>query len=237
MSSEQTWHRFKNILGGLGIAELIYWAPEYLAELVRHQRDSFDRRHGTDTNRPTPVSDLGAVGSNRDSAELYWPVREALFRTMMAAVDLPLDRFTFVDIGCGKGRAMLLAAELPFQRVVGVEFSPALCRVAEANLALKRSARPAMPPSEVHCQDATTWDPPAGALLVFLADPFGPAVLQPVIEKLVANLRADPRPCRIAYYFPTHRRVLEAAGFRPVAEQGRNWRMTYPWVVFRGPTG
>lgn len=62
----------------------------------------------------------------------------ARFRALMASLSAPVDELTFVDLGAGKGRAMLLASELPFRRIVGVEFSPELCDVARRNLRTNR---------------------------------------------------------------------------------------------------
>src|SRR6516225_8353137 len=45
------------------------------------------------------------------------------------------EAFTFVDIGCGKGRALMVASAFPFRRLVGVEISPELCEIARANTA------------------------------------------------------------------------------------------------------
>jgi Histone methylation protein DOT1 len=44
-----------------------------------------------------------------------------------------VDSDVFVDIGCGKGRAVCCAARLGVRKVIGVEYSPELCRIAEAN--------------------------------------------------------------------------------------------------------
>src|SRR5882724_11277495 len=51
--------------------------------------------------------------------------------------------YSFLDVGAGKGRALLLAAELPFRKVIGVELSEDLARVAQKNITIwKRLAHP-----------------------------------------------------------------------------------------------
>jgi methylase of polypeptide subunit release factors len=52
----------------------------------------------------------------------------------VASLDVEHKDFTFIDLGSGKGRALVLALSYPFRRVVGVEFALELHRVAEANL-------------------------------------------------------------------------------------------------------
>src|SRR6516164_5850542 len=46
----------------------------------------------------------------------------------------PIDRTTFIDLGAGMGRAMLIATLQPFRAVVGVELNPALVRLARRNM-------------------------------------------------------------------------------------------------------
>ncbi len=226
MSFVESLRRTHNTLSELGLTELITWAPEYLSEVVRHYCDDFDRRYGTDTNGSVPVARLEGVGSYQSSAQLYWPVRESSFREMISAIDLPLNEVTFVDVGCGKGRGLLLALNWPFRAIVGVEFSPELCSAAEQNLYLVGGGD-----GDVACQDATEFEFPLTDLLLFLFDPFGPQVLVPFVERLVDSLRRHPRRCVIAYYLPMHQKIFEDWGFTVIAENPRSWRMTYPWTV------
>jgi len=72
----------------------------------------------------------------------YQPTDPALFREMMASLPIELDTFTFVDLGSGKGRTLLMASEYPFRRIVGVELLPALHQVAQENLARYKSESP-----------------------------------------------------------------------------------------------
>lgn len=223
-------------LKSLGLLELLVYAPEYSAELVRHRLDRFDRVHGTDTNTSVAVDDLAGIGANQQSAELYWPIRAKPFERMMAASGRDLQPYTFIDLGAGKGRALLLATDFPFQRLIGVEFSPALCEVARRNLRLfAERGRPLAAHAEIACADACSYVFPEGPLLVFLFDPFGPEVLRPVIANLVASLERVPRPCVIAYYLPMHEDLFRDAGFVPVARQRRGLHLAYPWVVLQRP--
>ena len=71
----------------------------------------------------------------------YSPTPRSTFFKLLRHLDVDYARFTFIDFGCGKGKVLLLAAELPFQRIIGIEFSPALARVAEENLKSYRGKR------------------------------------------------------------------------------------------------
>jgi len=44
----------------------------------------------------------------------------------MQAMPIDLSKFTFIDLGAGKGRALLMASDYLFQKIIGVEFMPEL---------------------------------------------------------------------------------------------------------------
>src|SRR5271167_2282557 len=68
----------------------------------------------------------------------YQPTEPALFRemlaTLMSSAKIEFGEFTFIDIGSGKGRALLMAADYPFRRILGIELLPELHRVAKENI-------------------------------------------------------------------------------------------------------
>jgi SAM-dependent methyltransferase len=80
--------------------------------------------------------------------------------------------YTFVDIGSGKGRALLLASQLPFRKAIGVEFSAELAEIAERNVARWRKVARPRSPLRVFQQDALAFRWPRGPLLVYLYNPF-----------------------------------------------------------------
>ena len=73
----------------------------------------------------------------------YQPTEPALFHeildTLQQQTNLNFADFTFLDLGSGKGRTLLMAADYPFRRVVGVELLPTLHQTAQENLRLYKS--------------------------------------------------------------------------------------------------
>jgi SAM-dependent methyltransferase len=98
-----------------------------------------------------------------------------------------IEEFSFIDVGAGMGRAMLLAAELPFRQVVGVEINPTLARIARRNMAVWRSQGRARAPMRLSARDAVEYRLPQGPCLAFLFNPFG----EPVMRRLLAAWRKD----------------------------------------------
>lgn len=141
----------------------------------------------------------------------YQPTEPALFREMMASLPIAFDTFTFVDLGSGKGRTLLMASEYPFKRIVGVELIPELHRAAEQNIREFRSATQRCSQIEVVCTDACEFVFPDTPLVLYLFNPLPRAGLQRVLRNLEQSLEQSPRPVWIVYHNPAMDSVLGAS--------------------------
>jgi SAM-dependent methyltransferase len=105
----------------------------------------FDLEHGVDTSGLLFAEHLASGHAHDDHINAYWGTAPSGFRGILEQWQQTLaggiQDYTFLDIGCGKGRVLMLASDAPFQRIVGVELSPALTAIAESNMA-KWSAAP-----------------------------------------------------------------------------------------------
>jgi SAM-dependent methyltransferase len=175
------------------------------------------------------TAELNGIGPHQKDAVLYWPTHREEFDQLIKAVgEITPNDFVFVDVGCGKGRVLLMASLLPFKRVIGVDFSPAMVDMAKRNVALARGARRSGAIEVVHA-DAAAYTFPEEHLVIFLFNPFGPRVLTKVLENLKTSLQARPRRAFLLYNNSIHGALLEHAGFRLVAEgHGGKW----PWQVY-----
>ncbi len=138
----------------------------------------------------------------------YQPSDPALFGEMLAAVKIPFPEFTFIDIGSGKGRVLLMAAQYPFRRIIGVELFPALHRVAEENIAKYHSHCQNNFAIESYCQDARQYVFPDEPLLVYLFNPLSEAGLREMLANLERSVKRHPRPVLILYGNPLLEHVL-----------------------------
>jgi len=140
----------------------------------------------------------------------YQPIEAEMFREMMNTLAIDFSQFTFVDIGSGKGRALLLASEYPFRRIVGIELLPELNRIAQENIRTFSSARGFGLPAESICGDATEFDFPAEPLTVYFFHPLSEAGFRQVMANLQASLAAQPRPVHIVYANPIFELIVAA---------------------------
>jgi SAM-dependent methyltransferase len=139
----------------------------------------------------------------------YQPTDAALFQEMMASLPIDFSEFTFVDLGSGKGRTLLMASEYPFRRIVGVEILPELHRAAEENIANYQSTTQQCRQVESVCADTCEFDLPEGPLVLYLFNPLPEAGLNQVFESLEESLRRHPRAVYVLYQNPLLERVLE----------------------------
>jgi SAM-dependent methyltransferase len=171
--------------------------PEALAVAAAVQQpDPFDIAHGTDTGGCISGEDLSSASLSALYVTVYLGIASSAFTQALADIPFKPDGFTFVDLGCGKGRALMLAADLPFSRLVGVELAPELCAVARANLATNPEWASRI---SVFNGDATTFAYPGGPLLIFLYHPFLAPVLRRALANLERQLRRNPRETWVLY--------------------------------------
>ncbi len=171
----------------------------------------FDHDYGVTTHAVLFLTDLDpdAAGDAGAHATHYEAVPVADFRELLAFV--PKDavpQSTFVDVGAGMGRAVILAALYPFKQVVGIEVSRALYEVAKENLAIVRARNLRCRDIWLQRGDARIANYPPGDLVVFLFNPFDAEALRVTIAS-VAN-RRDPGETWLLYHTPVERAVIDA---------------------------
>jgi predicted RNA methylase len=141
----------------------------------------FDFRHSVETRAGVvnpqvnaAYAESAAHGTRYEAVRLY--ILHRLMAECRRSGELPQ---TFVDIGCGKGRACILAAaSRRYDRVVGVELSEELVEIARQNVARFGGIRPI----ELICEDATRYHIPTEQSLVFLNNPFDASLLRTFID-------------------------------------------------------
>jgi SAM-dependent methyltransferase len=148
----------------------------------------------------------------------YQPTEPALFHEMLEGLQqqshLDFREFTFIDLGSGKGRTLLLASDYPFRRIVGVELLPALHQIAQENLQKYHSESQKCFALESICGDATDFPFPVDPTVLYLFNPFPESGLRRMLANLEQSLRQNPRPVCVLYHNPLLEHVLgESAAF------------------------
>ena len=170
------------------------------ALLVDRIRDAYeDCVHGMWTAGLIPIETLVPDWQGLHD---YAPTSFRAFRAFMSAVPIEAGRDVFVDIGCGKGRVLILAAQYPFRRIIGVEIARPLAAAAVRHVARMRRAA---------CGDVTVWNGrasqfpiPRDATVLYLFNPFHGRELRDVLERLRRSLEASPRRVHLIVNNPVH---------------------------------
>ncbi len=114
-----------------------------------------------------------------------------------------------VDIGCGKGRVLLVAAEYGFVEVKGIEFSPLLCSIAEKNIDKYKQKTQSKTPFQVINADAANYQFEDDEDVFFLYNPFDEVILQKVLENITESLQRHNGKIWIIYANAVHRELIE----------------------------
>lgn len=130
-------------------------------------------------------------------------------------LDLVLGNLTLtskdaiIDLGSGKGGALLVMAHYPFGKILGVELSSELATIAKRNIArLGRKRR-----IEVVCEDASKYEFLDDFNYVYLFNPFPDPVMIRVLENLKLSLQKRPRDLTIIYANPKCEDAFREGGF------------------------
>ena len=179
----------------------------------------FDRKYGTDTSGYLGPEELVKGRANDALNHGYSAIATSVFREAcrrwrdtLPEVSGRLEAYTFVDVGVGKGRAVLLAAELPFRKVIGVELSAELASIAQRNAARWTRAKRAKAKIRVVEQDAANFRWPRTPLLVYLYNPFACTLIAQIVKKLAAVSASGSGLVDVLYVNPTCTDTLTSQG-------------------------
>ncbi len=236
LSLRAKWGRFSSSIGSLrreaGTAAAIGKAASWGAAFVRKQALETgarirDARSGLDTASDFPEAERPENATHGDAVH-YMGVSPRIFRKLVKDLGVRPEDYTFVDLGCGKGAALLMAADRGFASIVGVELNSRLVPIAERNAAAYVRRGAAVSPIQVIHGDAVAYDFPDAPTVLFMFNPFGADTLRDVLDKLEASLRENPRDVAVGYVSPVHAELLDRS---PLFE--RLPSSSHRWAIYR----
>jgi SAM-dependent methyltransferase len=195
-------------------------APVLLTrKMIRHSiaraaERRYDKAWGIDTGGEITGKRLMMTPETGAYAKGYAGTPPSIAEHLIGLVADRARGFTFVDYGAGKGRVLLIAARYQFDRVIGVELSEPLIRIATANVGLYARKHPGLRPIELVQTDAAKYELPHTPCVLFLYDPFQASLMEQIGSRVRASFLASPRKLFIIYYFPAFAHVFEAPFMR-----------------------
>ena len=175
-----------------------------VGKAVLREDDRRDRLLGLDTATAVPLAGLHVSSPHHAAGFAYVASPARLVRAAIASINVRPAEFAFVDLGSGKGRVLMVAAEQPFAEVIGVEFALELHDIAVRNVERYGLAFPTHTPITLHHGDAAVFDMPMRPCVVYLNNPFSGVVLGRVLARMERSLAAVPRPLYLIYQEARH---------------------------------
>lgn len=183
--------RGRRTLPGMTVKEGFTWHP-------------FDLQFGVRTSGLISGRNLkcGSISDRHNTA--YYGVAPSVFHEMIALWRRSkpagaINEFSFVDVGAGMGRAVLMASELSFRGVTGVELNPTLARIARKNVTIWKARGFARSPIRIVCKDAVQFKLPMGPCVAFLFNPFGSSVMRQLLKTWSRQQEVRGGPLDILY--------------------------------------
>lgn len=181
--------------------------------VIRYGERRFDRKFGTDTAGILPIEELHLEGPSAAHGIHYQASRPVVLKDALAGLRINYREFTLVDFGCGKGKALLLASDFPFKKIIGVELSPDLAQIARENLTRYKSTSQHCRSLEVVHMDATDFPLPPTPLVCYFYNPFQEPIMGRVLRNIEESLRAHPRELVVVYLYPELDYLFEQQSF------------------------
>jgi 16S rRNA G966 N2-methylase RsmD len=189
--------------------------PSVVMELIPQGRrtqsleSEFDRKFHVDTSGEIHLSELDIQSPNSAFGNSYQPSAPTVFFEMLGVVDIRYEDYTFIDFGSGKGLVLLLASSYPFRRIVGVEFSPQLHRIAEQNIRNYQNPSQQCWNIESRVGDVADYRIPEEPEVLYLFNPFSEKIMEVLVANIRRSLEVQPRPIFILYKNPIANAVFE----------------------------
>ena len=158
------------------------------------------------------LSDFNIKGDQLKHGTEYMPVSYFTIEEILPRLPNELKKGIFLDIGCGKGRAMCVAAHFGFTNLQGIDFAKEMIEAAEINLKKTKELFPGMQ-YELTWTDVSTLEIEKDVNTIFLFNPFNQKVMEMVIEKINDSLKKHLRPIYVLYASPQYIEFFYKQGF------------------------
>lgn len=170
----------------------------------------YDAKYGYDTCSWVPVDKLDVEDSQKEHAVIYQATRVIPLRRLFKKLNIPKDH-SFIDIGSGKGRVLLIAAEYGFEEVKGIEFSSNLTTIANKNISKYRTQYKSNTFFDVINIDAAHYKFNNIEDVFFLYNPFDEVILEKVLDNICKSLKEHKRRVWMIYANAVYRELIENA--------------------------
>lgn len=162
----------------------------------------FDFKYKVDTINTIMLDELEIDSPNKIHGRYYEGTNAYIFKRLFSEIEIDVPNSCFVDFGSGKGKAMFMAAEKGFRKVIGVEFSVELVDICRKNLEIFQQKTKSKTDFEIIHLDAAEYKIPSEANLLYFANPFDEILIKKVIVNILKSLEESPREIVVVHLHP-----------------------------------
>jgi SAM-dependent methyltransferase len=174
-----------------------------------------EKKYHINTLGEDELRSLKGKGIDISHASIYMPVNYYVFERLMKEIVLLGGNKTFLDFGCGKGRAMIVAATYGFEQITGIDFSKEFCEEAEATIKLYTEKNSTARFTVINI-DAYYFDIPDDITTFFFFNPFDEFIMKEVVSNIIKSVDRNLRTIRVLYANPQHKSVFLENGFTEI---------------------
>jgi SAM-dependent methyltransferase len=168
----------------------------------------FDIKYKTDTALQITLDELKIENSKKVYSESYNATHTVPLRKMFNRLKIEPGQ-VFVDLGCGKGRTLLIASEFGFKEARGIEFSDILCAIAKNNCTVYKAKTKTNTEFTVIESDVLDYRIKDDETVFYMFNPFKEYVLRKVLYDISASFQRKKRKILIIYCKPLYKDLIK----------------------------
>ena len=186
-------------------------------KLLQHEATD-EKKLNINTNRIINIQQLSLAGKFSREYHPYQGASYYVLFSLFNKLSATLKNTTFIDFGCGKGRALFVAEQCGFTNLIGVDIAQELIDGAKENVIVYKQKQP-QSQFEFVFSDATTYYIPKEACVFYFFNPFGESILTKVLGNIKLSVKQYPRDIVCLYLNPKYKQAFEENGFSIVFEE------------------
>lgn len=175
-----------------------------------------EKKYRIATARLNNLRHLTITGHNLKYAEIYQGAGYFLLEKIFNALKKLKAKGGFVDVGCGKGRVLVVAAHAGFTNITGIDFAKELCDEAIINCRQITAGFPSVT-WRVNYINAVDYRFNKNAQVIFFFNPFQHEVMEQVIKNLLIALATYRHTMWVVYMNPQHKALFTRYGFKEIS--------------------
>ncbi len=169
-------------------------------------------KYGSNTLIPVELKNLTITSGDVKKASRYEAVSFYMLEQLFIAFRKIRGETSIIDLGCGKGRMMMVAAHYGFVNITGIDFAKEVCEQAVANMKIKEKEFPEIKWKVIN-QNVEDYTIRPEDSVFFMFNPFKTQVLKNFLKKLDVSCKQVPRTTYFIYASPQHQQELLDNGY------------------------